>query len=353
MRVISRGRIGVPGIHPPMNWRGIALLWAALAILAAASAADAIQASGSLALIPQKQTGLVVGEVFTVDVYVINTSTDEVGSPVSAVVRGPLRVDKGLVDCAGTEQRPKALGFEPGPAAGCVAKADGVTRCEEDTSGSILIQLDPVGILLSAEPAFVATIALRNLLPELPVLGLRASVGACALEACETFSPRTNCKGSSAASCTFVAGISPQGEGCDRQCKGSIEYRGAELDRLLVKGEVKVGYDSSRSVKIELGGEAGSSGRLAEISIPGGIPRSGAGFVVTGPGNSNTPGINLIRLTPRKNGSLFVELDYFGNLRAAQSYMPLYITFGSDRLTFFEYWKPRPGGRGWVIRKAP
>jgi len=60
-------------------------------------------------------------------------------------------------------------------------------------------------------------------------------------------------------------------------------------------------------------------------------------------------------LTPRPNGRVLLDVVLFDDdLRGAESYMPALVTFGDDPpITFFEYWKPRPGGRGWVTRNGP
>lgn len=332
-----------------------ALLFVAIVLLSSHRVAGAIQASGSVLLVPSKQTGVIKGETFSLDVYVQNDSMDALGNPVSARLQGPLRVTS-FLDPSGA-QRSNLLQFVPGPAMGCAVKVDAVRGCAAGLPGEFLISLDPAGLTLPAanEPLLVATIALYAPII-LPKVGLRASTPPCGLEACGSTSPRMRCTSAGATGGTFVSGIAPLAPGCRRRCKGSIEYGKGPLDRLSVKGEVEISdpnFDpSAGSFTVEL--KRGTGPSLVNIFLPGGIPQTGPSvFSIAGPGNPNTAGIDIIRLTSRGSGKLLLELEFYGDLDGAESYMPLEINIAGTFSTFFEYWKPRPGARGWVIRKAP
>lgn len=333
------------------------LLLAAVLVLGSHRIAGAIQASGSIALVPSKQFALMRGESFEVAVYVRNSSTDASGNPISARLSGPIRLSS-IVDPS-SEERATSFEFASGPAMGCVVKAAGVRRCAAGRAGEFEIDLDPAGFPLSAaeHPVFVASITLF-LNASISRVGLRASIPSCGLEVCESESPRMNCAASGATGDTIVTGgdVLPATRECLRRCKGAIDLRSTSLDRLSIKGEVEVSspsFDPS-TAPFQAVLQRSTGAPLAEIFVPAGeIERSGASFSYVGPGSSSSPGVQLIRLTPRGSGRVLLEMEYYGSLDAAESYMPLEITFSGSFSTFFEYWKPRPGGRGWVIRKAP
>jgi hypothetical protein len=303
--------------------------------------AEAVQASGSIVLVPSKDS-VVEREEFTVDVLVRNTSTATPGTANPATLHGPIFLDLSLVGCAGPAS-PRELEFIPGAADGCEAKAGGVTGCVDGAPDQVLINLDPAGLSLPATDAAapLATVRLKSA-RTIGVLGLRASTSACALESCISSDPPSNCALSAVTGITFVTGIAPRSPGCERQCKAAIVFRESGADELRARGilrassSVDPGVDAL-SIRLEVNG-----GAILDISIPpGGLQKTRKGFEAT-----NGANFDLVRVSPRRNSELFVEIRASGNLRDAKSFMPLHLTLGESRFDFVVDWQPRPAG-GW------
>jgi len=313
---------------------GTIRLFVALAgvVLLGAPAADAVQSSGSIQLVPSKQTGIVLNEAITVDVYFTNTSTQTPPQgliPAIANVTGPITIDIGCVDCGCTQQNAAALSFIAGGQSGCTVKGPGVTSCAAGAPGEVLLNLDPAGVNIpDATPVFLATITLKNNLPELPVLGLRAGTGVCAVKACVT-PPNQQCASCSAEGCSFLAGISPQQDllRCKHSCFNQVNFT-SKLDAYIFQGVAVIddpNFDPATESFTLSFGVPGNP--IINISIPGGIPSTGMGvWTLTGPGNQNVPGIDLIKIT-RQTGagcqnSFRLQVKFFGDLNSLQLLPP-------------------------------
>ncbi len=313
---------------------GFVRLFVAVAgvVLFGASFAHAVQSSGSIQLVPSKQIGIVQNENITVDVYFSNTSTQtppQALIPAIANVTGPITIDLGCVDCGCSQQNPAALSFVAGGQSGCTSKGAGVASCAAGAPGEVLINLDPAGINApNATPVFLATITLKNNLPELPVLGLRAGTGVCAVKACVT-PPNQQCAFCSAEGCSFLAGISPQQEllRCKHSCFNQVNFTNA-LDAYIFQGVAIIddpNFDPANESFTLSFGVPGNP--IINISIPGGIPNTGVDvWTLAGPGNQNTPGIDLIKIT-RQTGagcqnSFRLQVKFFGDLSSLQALPP-------------------------------
>jgi len=310
-------------------------LWLLVALvgigLVGAPAARAVQSSGSIQLIPSKQTGLVLNELITVDVYFTNTSSQTPPppgplAPALATLTGPITIDVGCIDCGCSQQNTTALSFIPGVQAGCTAKSAMVTGCAAGGAGEVLINLDAAGVNIpDATPVFLATITLRNNEVDLPILGLRAGTGICALKACIT-PPNDQCASCSAEGCTFVAGTSPVKDllRCKHSCFNQVNFTNG-FDAYIFQGVAVVddpNFDpAAESFTLTLARVPG--GQVFTISVPGGIPNTGVNvWTLTGPGNQNTAGIDLIKIT-RQTGvgcqnSFRLQVKFFGDFNVLQ-----------------------------------
>ena len=305
------------------------LLLAVACIIAASPRAEAVQSSGSIQLIPSKQTAIAQDESITVDVYFTNTSSQTPPAaiiPAIANVTGPITIDLGCVDCSCSQQNAAALVFVPGAQAGCNSKGAGVAGCAAGLPGEVLINLDPAGINApDATPVFLAQITVKNTLPQLPVLGIRAGTGVCAVKACVT-PPNQQCAFCSAEGCTFVAGVSPQQDllRCKHSCFNQVNFTNAN-DAYIFQGVLVVDdpnfNPAAESFTLSLN-KVGFP-PVVSINLPGGIPQTAAAtWQLNGPGNQNTAGIDLIKIT-RQTGagcqnSFRVTVRYYGDLNSLQ-----------------------------------
>lgn len=300
---------------------------AVLAVVIAAPTAHAIQSSGSILLVPSKQSGIIKDEQFTVDVYFRNTSTQTPPlalDAAAATLAGPITIDLGCTDCGCTQQNTSALTFIPGADAGCVTRAPGVTSCAAGGAGEVLINLDPPSLALAASdvPVLLATIRLELEIDDAPPLGLRAGTGVCALQACNNGA----CVSCAAEGCTFVAGftIPEEIERCKHSCLNTVDFRPNDNDKLTIQGVVKVDDPAFDPAAESFTATLSYQGNVvATISVPGGIPKSGNKWMFSGPGNANTPGIQLIQIFPQTGpncqNSYKVTVRFFGDLGALEN----------------------------------
>lgn len=314
--------------------QGTFRLFLALAgvVLFGASTAHAVQSSGSIQLVPSKQTGITQDELITVDVYFTNTSTQtppQALIPAIATVTGPITVDIGCVDCACTQQDVTALSFVAGGQSGCTVKGPGVTSCAAGAPGEVLLNLPPAGLVVpDATPLFLATITLKNNLQALPVLGLRAATGVCSVKAC-VIPPNQQCASCAAEGCSFLAGVIEEQAllRCKHSCFNQVNFTN-NLDAYIFQGVAVVDDPNFNPANESFTLSFGVPGNpVVNISIPGGIPSTGAGvWTLTGPGNQNNPGIDLIKIT-RQTGagcqnSYRLQVKFFGNLNSLQLLPP-------------------------------
>lgn len=244
------------------------LLGVLVAGIVATPAAWAVQASGSIVLVPSKQTGLVGNQEITVDVYFNNQSTQTpnptnpappapvpvvapplpnlvLAPPNPATVTGPITIDLCGDGCPcklpvpdGNGDGIKDLVFVPGPVAGCDAKASDVVGCAA-VGSSVIIDLPVGGIgIPDATPKYLATIRFKDTVPsvdpfkgQLGSVHFQASIGMCSLASCRVSVPPPNGPGSdctfcSAEGCTFVRGESSNGNllSCKHGCKNRFDF---------------------------------------------------------------------------------------------------------------------------------
>ena len=339
-----------------------------------AQAAHAVQASGAILLIPSKQQLIQANEEITVQVYFRNTSTTSPNAAVPpllnvaanpAILTGPISIDLSSTDCGGPANS-TALDFIPGPAAGCDAKAANVTSCADGVAGEVLINLAPGGVSAPDDtPVFLATIRLKNTVQppaDLPRLNIRASTGTCSVTSCVTPIPPQDCVSCSAEGCTFVSGnVNVNLMSCKHGCPNKIEFfpqAPAKQDLVHINFLVQqIGYDpANQPFRLVV-----SKGAVVifDTGLLPGIPAVGGNFILNGPGNNTTPGIEEIQVLPRTgvgaggvdctNGFFKVIVDGRGNFSAAAMVDPTItfeVTLGAQTYTNTAIWTSTSGSAG-------
>jgi hypothetical protein len=291
--------------------------------LLAAPSAQAIQASGSIILSPSKQLQLANGETVTVDVSVVNTSSqtpNPPGAAAAATLTGPITVDLGCSDCGCSNQQVGALTFVPGPANGCVSKAAGVTGCASSGPASVEIDLDPAGISLPAgtTPVAIATISVKINVAQGPSFGIRAGTGVCALNAC--IAGDEGCVSCSAEGCTFVSPNAGKRSACDcpHLCPSKIRFLGPgkpdyfEIHSIILPG---AGFDPpANPFSVSISDVA--HGTLFTLTVPGGIPKvSNDAFIFSNPSASSTGGVAYVKIARRDDtpGAFRIDIQAYAD----------------------------------------
>lgn len=265
-------------------------------------AAHAVQASGSIQLIPSQQTDLLKNQDITLDVSFVNNSTTSPPSPVSpreATLTGPITVDYACTSssCDCTTKDPTRLSFVSCSIVGAPA---GVVSCVDAGAGTgqVIINLAPGGLDLAADPTpvFLAQITLQTDVDPLPLTRFRAGTDVCALSSCLALG--VDCATCAAEGCSFVRG--PEATGgllsCKHGCPNRISFFSG-LDHLHFNTLVHVpGYDpATDSFTLTLT----DGGTVFTVSVPN-VPQVDTRvYMLKGPGNSTTPGIESIEITRR------------------------------------------------------
>jgi hypothetical protein len=295
--------------------------------------AYAVQASGSIQLIPSQQTDLAKDQEITVNVSFVNNSTK---SPPDAVVpnaaslSGPITVDFTCLDasCDCSQKDSTRFSFVSCSTAGAPA---GVLSCVDAGSGRAIINIAPGGVDLAAStaPVLLAQLRIKNNLAVLPFTRFRASTDVCALSSCLTIG--RDCATCAAEGCSFARGPFPTNvlQGCKHTCLNRISFFNG-LDKLHFNALVQApGYDpATASFSLTLS----QGGTIFQVTVPS-IPLSGTRtWEIRGPGNSTTPGFSVITITKRtgtgaggvdcSNDWFKIVVDGWGDLNAAQTKDP-------------------------------
>lgn len=207
--------------------------------LVATPPAHAVQAGGSLSLIPTDWGPLHKNELVEVVVAVNNTSSDTPASgvpadgvdPVPATLTGAVSVLLSCTDPLCNVQAPGKLAFVPGGAGGCVSKSSAVVSCAASGANGVLITLKPSGITVPAGGSLdLATIQLQVLADDVGQLGLMAMTDPASLRACSSHA-KTVCTECDASGCSLlVLGGGEQTFGCPHACPERIIFRGGPQD---------------------------------------------------------------------------------------------------------------------------
>jgi hypothetical protein len=330
-------------------------------------AAHAVQASGSIQLVPSQQINLAKDQQFTVDVFFVNNSTT---TPPGAVVanpanvKGPITLDYTCTDtgCDCSTKDNTRLSFVSCSIAGAPA---GVTSCTAGGPGQVVIDTVAGGVDLAASttPVFLATVTLKNNSDPLLTTRFRAATDVCALSSCLTVG--ADCALCAAEGCTFVRGPNVPNTllSCKHGCPNRISFYNG-LDKLHFNTVVQAPtYDpatDSFMLTLTLGAST-----VYTLTLPN-VPQVGTRvYRLFGPGNSSTPGLESIEITRRTGtgiGGVDCTMDWFkvivdawGDFNIAQVTDPKIQTeMTLDALPAFtdsEQWTSIPSGAvGGAIR---
>jgi hypothetical protein len=339
-------------------FRSIQIPLLALAFgLWAVPVAHAVQASGSIQLIPSKQLDLAKNDTITLDVSIVNNSTTTPPgaiAPNPASLTGPITVDYTCTNpsCDCTITDPTRFSFVSCSIVGAPA---GVVSCVPGAPGQVIINLAAGGISLPASttPLFLAKLTIKNNLDKLPFTRFRASTDVCALESCVSLG--TDCATCAAEGCSFARGPQETNQilSCKHGCLNRISFFSG-LDKLHFNGLVQAqGYDPSAdtfSLTLSKGGT------IFTVTLPNLPQVATRTWRIFGPGNSTTPGFEEIEVTKRTgtvngvdctDGWFKVIVDGWGDMTPAQVKDPQILVelgLGASSFVNNEPWTSLPAG---------
>jgi hypothetical protein len=339
-------------------FRSIQIPLLALAFgLWAVPVAHAVQASGSIQLIPSKQLDLAKNDTITLDVSIVNNSTTTPPgaiAPNPASLTGPITVDYTCTNpsCDCTITDPARFSFVSCSIVGAPA---GVVSCVPGAPGQVIINLAAGGISLPASttPLFLAKLTIKNNLDKLPFTRFRASTDVCALESCVSLG--TDCATCAAEGCSFARGPQETNQilSCKHGCLNRISFFSG-LDKLHFNGLVQAqGYDPSAdtfSLTLSKGGT------IFTVTLPNLPQVATRTWRIFGPGNSTTPGFEEIEVTKRTgtvngvdctDGWFKVIVDGWGDMTPAQVKDPQILVelgLGASSFVNNEPWTSLPAG---------
>lgn len=214
--------------------------------LAATPKAHAVQAGGSLSLIPSNWGFLATGDTFDMIVRVNNTSSDTLSvsfpadttNPKAAALSGPITVTLGCTDDACSTINTGVLQFVAVGGNGCVAKNAAVTTCAGTANGAV-INFGSVLTVPAAGSVDIATIRVKVLDATLvPQIGIQAMTNTGALVACSTALPSL-CVGCHADGCTKVAFTAGGNfHSCPHHCPSKITFRQSGINTFELHADI-------------------------------------------------------------------------------------------------------------------
>lgn len=217
--------------------------------------AGAVQAGGSLSVVPSNWGFLVDGQTVDVVVRANNTSSDTLAAsfpdstgPKAAQLFGPITVTLGCADDACSVVTPGVLAFVSVAPSGCVAKNAAVTSCTSGPGGTVKINFASTISLPAAGSVDIATIRVRVLDDQVVgSTGIQAMSETGALVACSTSLPSL-CVGCHADGCTKLAFTANNVRHCPHACISKITFRSG-LDTFEFHADIDVAPGFSPATK--------------------------------------------------------------------------------------------------------
>ncbi|MEW6269456.1 MAG: hypothetical protein AB1689_09195 [Thermodesulfobacteriota bacterium] len=336
--------------------RALAILSTVVALLAARPApALAVQASGSLLLVPSKDFLMEREEVDLV-VSVQNTSSDTPGSggtdPVTAVLEGPLTVKLSCLSPDCSVRASGALALVPVAPTGCVASAPEVADCVVGGPDDVLITIDPSGITLPPGGSVaVATVRIRVVDSVLSGLLLHAVSPVGGLIACASAAPSLLCARGDVSGSVALA-FSESLLQCRSRCSARVRFIGdaAKPDKLELAGLLTSTSSldpGSEPTTLELASELGP---MLALQLPAGaLVGRGTTYTYRDPTARSSGGIGLVslKLVPDGSGAVQVRVQAFAReLSSLATAAPTSVEFaiGDDGFVLGDAWRRRPYG---------
>jgi hypothetical protein len=338
----------------------VTLLLAIALVLHLDRSAVAVQASGSIAVVPSSTDSLLPGQEVQIDLVVHNGSTDTPGLDfsgdgtelIAGTLHGPIRVRTGCLDAECSTQQRRTLLFVAGPDAGCTARAAGVVGCSGRSSGEVLIETAPGGIVLPPGGAVaLATFTLRSTATNerpTPALGLLGSSPPDGLRACSTARPEICAAAVARGSVRITfAGVLPASLGIG----GRITFRRG-FDKLDIDQSVPLAssFDpSSESVSVEITNERG---RVISCTLPPGSVTGRTALRFRSAAAARDGGMASVVIRPSP-GRIRVRLTCYGEMEPAttspdEPVMGLDLRLGDDVFSRVDIWTRTI--KGWMHR---
>jgi hypothetical protein len=342
----------------------LAVALALAAVAAIARPAGAVQASGSLLVIPSSWGYLAVDEEIDIAIHARNSSMDTPAASfpdpladVGAVIGGPITVTLACADPLCAAQVPGKLAFVKVGASGCVAKNPAVNACVAGPGTTVLVDFASID-LPPGGTVEVATIRVKVVdLAGVTQLGINARTDPGSLIACSTSAPAV-CATCTATGCTKVVAV--QGINIAVCSPSKIRFIGtaAKPDALEFHANVSPGGlidppNQPFSVKL---GNVLFDPILSFTLPPGSFKKQGTTYTYRDDSASTTGGIGFVRISLRDNQPNVYKVDiqaYDASLEAEAVVpaMTVEIAIGSETFSLTAPWVKKDFG--WQLSPSP
>jgi hypothetical protein len=342
---------------------------AAVAIVAgSATRAHAVQASGSLQIVPSNWGFVALNEEIDVQIIARNTSTDtpavafpDVFQDIAATLSGNISV---LLGCTGngcTGQVPGKMAFVPVGGNGCVAKHANVTGCTSGGGNLVNIAIASPIPLPANGGVPVATIKVKMIdLGGIASLGIHAESEPVGVTACSTSSP-SNCVACMLNGCTKIVFTQDVNTGpCPHACPSKIRFIGDaakpdffEYHSLIFPGTVI--DPPTQNFNITLSNALFNP--IFSYSLPpGSFIDQGDAWTYRNLTAQDTGGIAWVKIARRDNSVNDYRIDvqlYDATLQAKATLPVMTVDFsiGPEIFSVTVPWEPK--GFGWQLNTVP
>lgn len=334
-----------------------------------ATPAHAVQASGSLQVIPDNWGQLAVNDEVDVTVVATNTSTDTpaVSFPadglgaVPATLTGNITVFLACTVPSCMAQVAGKMEFVSVGGNGCVSKHPAVTSCSSGGAQLVNLALGGPIALPPAGSVDIATIRVKMIdVGGVAQLGMKAMTEPTAITACSTSAPSV-CAMCMATGCSKVVTVQGVNTGpCPHACPSKIRYIGDaakpdffEYHSLIFPGTVIDPPNQLFSVTLS---NALFNPIFSFTLPPGSLKSQGDAFTYDNPAAALAGGIAWIKLARRDGFTNVYRLDiqaYDASLQAEATIatMTVEIVIGPEVFSVTVPWEQKPFG--WQINNVP
>ncbi|HZR81355.1 MAG TPA: hypothetical protein VFD92_09705 [Candidatus Binatia bacterium] len=343
---------------------GIALL----AVSGSARPAAAVQASGSLIVVPSNWGLLATNDVIDVAIAARNSSSDTPAvvvpdgtGDVQATLGGAIMVMLACADPTCSTQVPGKLAFVPVGGNGCVSNDPAVSSCASGGGDNVLITLSSPITLPPGGTVPVATVRVRVVdATGVTQLGISAHSDPASLTACSTNAPSV-CAMCMADGCTKVVFVQNVNVGnCPHACPSRIRFLGdaARPDFIEFHGIVTAGANfDPNSAPFTISLSNAQFNPIFSLSLPAGsFNQQGSVFTFNDNSAAANGGIAFVRISQRDGqpDAWKVDIQAFdANLQSRATLPDMTFDFSAGGQTFSvtATWDQR--SFGWQLNELP
>jgi hypothetical protein len=332
--------------------------------LGIADPAHAVQASGSLLVIPDNWGFVVQDEEIDIDIKARNSSMDtpsvSFGDPladVAATLTGPIVVTLACADPTCSAQVPGKIAFVSVGASGCVSKHPSVSSCSAGAGTTVDIAFASPIALPPGGTVDVATIRVRIVDAGFAQLGINASTVPASLIACSS-SGANVCATCMATGCTKLVSTSPINVGVCSPSKIRFLGNAATPDSFEFHANVSpagVIDPPSQSFSVTLSNVLFNP--IFSFTLPpGSFTQQGTTYTYRNDAAATTGGIRFVRIALRSGQVNVYKVDihaYDASLEAEATIpgMTTEITIGAEAFALSAVWEPKTFG--WQLAPTP